>query len=197
MFRRSRLFAAAAAAAMVSAIGAAPASAGLMSDCDTPDSSKVFMPWLDTTEYFLAPDGGFENGAAGWSLRGASVGDGNESYALSGAGSKSLHLGVGDAATSPEVCVGLEHPTFRFVARKSGGLLATMAVSVVTRDGLVLPLGEMAGTSSWQPSPIMLVGANLLPTVAGGDSAQVRFRFTPLTGSWQVDDLYVDPRGSW
>lgn len=194
MFRRARLLAAA--AIMVSAVGAAPASAGLMSDCNTPASSPVFLPWLDTTEYFLAPDGGFEKGAAGWSLDGAAVGSGNESFNLSGDGKRSLHLQPGDVATSPEVCVGLEHPTFRFVARTSDGLPATLAVSVVTRDGLELPLGEMAGTSSWQPSPIMLVGANLLPTVAGGDSAQVRFRFAPVTGGWQVDDLYVDPRGS-
>ena len=195
MFRRPRLLIAAAGTALISAICAAPASASLYSDCNTPHSDTVFMPWLDTTPYFLAPDGGFENGAAGWNLAGASVGDGNESFALSGPGSKSLHLGAGESATSPAVCVGLEHPTFRFVARKASGLAASMSVSVVTADGLELPLGLVAGSSSWQPSPIMVVGANLLPTVTGGSSTQVRFRFQPVTGSWQVDDLYVDPRG--
>jgi hypothetical protein len=195
MFRRPRLLAAAAAAALVSAAGAAPAGASLMSDCDTPRSDMVFMPWLDTTPYFLAPDGGFEHGAAGWRLDGASVGAGNEAFNLSGPGTRSLHLGAGDSATSPAVCVGLEHPTFRFVARKTSGLAPAMSVAVVDQSGLVLPLGVVAGTSSWQPSPILVVGANLLPTVAGGDSTQVRFRFTPISGTWQVDDLYVDPRG--
>jgi hypothetical protein len=185
-----------AAATVVSAVGAAPASADLYSDCDTPSSSPVFAPWLDTTDYFLAPDGGFEDGAAGWELDGASVDAGNESFDLSGAGSGSLGLSVGDSATSPAVCVGLEHPTFRFVARKSVPTSATMAVAVVLADGTSVRVGVVTGTSSWQPSPVMVVGANLLPLVTDGSSTQVRFRFAPVTGSWQVDDLYVDPRGS-
>ena len=27
----------------------------------------------------------------------------------------------------------------------------------------------------------------------GSDKTPVRFRFTPLLGSWQIDDVYVDP----
>lgn len=195
MFRRPRLQLAAAIAVIAGAAAAPPAQASLFSDCNTPASTPVFAPWLDTTPYFLAPDGGFESGAAGWSLSGAVVGAGNETFELSGPGSHSLHLARGDSATSPEVCVGLEHPTFRFVARQASVGLASMSVEVLTADGQALPLGMMTGTRSWQPSPIMVVGANLLPLVADGDSTLVRFRFVPVSGSWQVDDLYVDPRG--
>ena len=136
MTRRSRLLAALAATAV---IAAAPATASAdvgWSDCDNPASSTVFSPWLDYTPYFLAPDGGFEAGASGWGLDGAGVVAGNESYNLSGPGSSSLALGSGDSATSPAVCVGLEHPTFRFVVRRSGGsALSSLGVSVVLPDG--------------------------------------------------------------
>ena len=36
----------------------------------------------------------------------------------------------------------------------------------------------------------MPILANLLTL---GDSTNVRFRFTPLLGAWQIDDVYVDP----
>jgi hypothetical protein len=196
MFRTRPLFALAV-MLVATALSAAPASAQLgPSGCDTPDSSPVFSPWLDTTNYFLAPDGGFENGAAGWDLDGASVGSGNEAYGVSGPGASSLALSAGDSATSPEVCVGIEHPTFRYFARRgSAGLLR---VQVVLDNGLPVTVGTLTGgASGWSPSPITLIGANLLPVVTGGSSTDVRFRFTAVTGSWQVDDVYVDPRGNW
>ena len=34
--------------------------------------------------------------------------------------------------------------------------------------------------------------ANILP-LSHSDKTPVRFRFTPLLGSWQIDDVYVDP----
>jgi hypothetical protein len=193
MFRPRSIVTAFAALALA-AVGAAPASADIgLSGCDNPDSSPAFAPWLDSTDYFLAPDGGFENGAAGWS--GGSVVAGNESYAVSGPGSSALAVGSG--ATSPSVCVGLEHPTFRFfVRRTSGSPLASLGVSVVLADGTAIPVGIVGGASSWQPSPVLLVGANLLPLLTGGTSTQVSFRFTPNAGTWQIDDVYVDPKGS-
>lgn len=197
MSRRPRAILAAALAAAASAFAAGPADAAVgFSDCNTPASAPVFSPWADPTNYFLAPDGGFEAGAAGWALDGASVVAGNESYNLSGAGASSVKLGAGDSATSPAVCVGLEHPTFRFVARKaSGSVLSGLSVAVVLADGSALPVGTIAAGSSWQPSPVMLVAANLLPLVSGGNSTEVKFRFSAHGGSFQVDDVYVDPRG--
>ncbi len=52
----------------------------------------------------------------------------------------------------------------------------------------VLP-GDLGG-SSWHPTVAMPILANLLTL---GDSTNVRFRFTPLLGAWQIDDVYVDP----
>ncbi len=180
----------AAVAALTVVVPAAPASAAVTTDCDSPPSSPVFARWLDPANYFLAPDGGFENGAEGWDLRGASVVDGNESFGLGGPGTQSLRLPAGSSATSPAVCVGIDHPTFRYVFRTtSGPLLAALRVSVVLPGGAAVPVGTVTGSSSWTPSPVTLIGANLIADA-------VAFRFTPISGSWQVDDLYVDPCGS-
>jgi hypothetical protein len=200
--RKFRPLALAATASLFAVIGAAPASAGLLvesaQDCNAPSSSPVFSPWVDYANYFHAPDGGFENGAQGWTLAdGASVVSGNNSYNLSGAGSSSLRLPNGSDAVSPSVCVGLGEPTVRFVVKKtSGSLLSSLRVNVLVEDQLgvisELPIGVTGGVSSWQPSPPMFVVANLLPLIPG-DQTAVAFRFVPQGGTWQIDDLYVDP----
>jgi hypothetical protein len=202
--RKSRTLVAAIGAAAVAAFAAAPASAGVLVEsapgCTSPDSDQVFSPWLDYANYFLAPDGGFEAGADGWALDDASVASGNESYAVSGDGSSALALRSGSSATSPTVCVGLEHPTIRFFARKtSGSRLAGLRVDVLVEDtlGVVssLPVGVVGGTDSWQPSAPLVVTASLLPLLPG-QHTPVEFKFTPEGGSWQIDDVYVDPTGS-
>ena len=70
----------------------------------------------------LAPDGGFEAGGQGWYLSGgAKVVAGNESFYLNDAGdSGSLSLPAGSSAVSPPVCMAIDTPSFRFVARNSG-----------------------------------------------------------------------------
>jgi hypothetical protein len=48
------------------------------------------------------------------------------------------------------------------------------------------------GGSKWTPTLPLPVIANLLPLLPG-DLTPVRFRFTPVGGAWQIDDVYVDP----
>src|SRR5438105_980051 len=59
------------------AAAAAPAHAGLLdalSGCpSTPPATAAFARFLDPLPYVPLPDGGFESGADGWSLGGASV----------------------------------------------------------------------------------------------------------------------------
>jgi hypothetical protein len=193
---------AALAATAASAALAAPANAGILTksatDCDAPVNSHPFAQWGDNASYKPVGDGGFEGGAAGWTLSGgAKVVSGNESYNVSGAGdSRSLELPAGSSATSPTVCVGLSEPTLRYFARKNSGLLSTMTVSVKveTSLGLVVtvPIGVDLG-GKWHPSIPTLIIGNLLPLLPN-DMTPVRFQFTPiLGGDWQVDDVYVDP----
>ena len=57
----------------------------------------------------------------------------------------------------------------------------------------VVPIGVDLG-GQWHPSLPNLVVANLLPLLPP-DQTAVRFKFAPmLGGSWQIDDVYVDPR---
>ena len=100
---------------------AAPANAAeAPGGASCPDTPVVqpFAPWGDSADYFLAPDGGFEQGGAGWTLLGrAAVQSGNEPFALNAAGDRSsLRLPVGSSATSPLFRIGAEHRSMRFVA---------------------------------------------------------------------------------
>ena len=51
----------------------------------------------------------------------------------------------------------------------------------------------MLGGGAWQPTLPFPVLASLLPLLPGSKTP-VAFRFTPAgAGSWQIDDVYVDP----
>ena len=85
----------------------------------------------------------------------------------------------------------------RFFAKRNGGtILSTMKVEVLFNGlgGLVksLPIGLVLAGQNWQPTLPYPVLASLLPLLPG-EMTPVKFRFTPLSGSWQVDDVYVDP----
>jgi hypothetical protein len=200
--RRILLGLAATAMATMAMVGSA--SAGVLAptaaNCDSATASKVFQPWLDGANYSLAPGGNAEGSTAGWTFAGgAKVVSGNEPWKVGGGGAKSFAIPSGGKLTTAPVCVGLDNPTIRFFARRTGGsLLSTLAVSVRFQTVLgltaTLPIGVVPGLStSWSPSLPMTVIANLLPLLPN-DKTAVQFQFTPvLGGSWQVDDVYVDP----
>lgn len=191
-------------AALTMTIGAASASAGILvksaPDCTPKPASQVFARWGDSSQYNLAPGGSFEAGTQSWSLSGnASTVSGNEPWKVAGAShARSLKLPPGASATSPTICVGLEHPTIRFFAKNDRALLSTLSVEVITETSLGLtvavPIGVMLPSGQWKPSPKFLVLANLLPLLPG-EHTPVRFRVTSIgLGTWSVDDFYVDPR---
>lgn len=180
---------------------AAPAQAGVLTksatDCGTPKLVQPFTRWLDNANYKLVDGGAFEDGTAGWTLTGgARVVDGNASQKVNGASdSRSLSLPAGSSATTPPVCVGIDEPTLRYFA-KSTSLLRAMTVSVQVQLELgvwiTLPIGVDLG-GAWHPSLPTLVVANLLPLFPP-DQTAVRFTFRPLLGSFNLDDVFVDPR---
>src|SRR5437660_396247 len=128
----SVLVCAVAAAALVATVAAPSgrASAQTLSSACPDALAQVFRPWADLDFYGLAPDGGFEQAAAGWELLGgAAVVAGNEPWAVSGPGTHALSLPAGSSAWSPPICVDLLHPTMRLFARASGLLrLGTLVV---------------------------------------------------------------------
>jgi hypothetical protein len=191
-------------AAVATAIAAVPASAGVLvksaPDCNSDAISNPFTPWADRADYFLAPAARFESAPEGWALAGGThlVGD-NEPWNVSGDGDGALGVPAGGSATTPTICVGLEHPTMRFFARRTSGapLLASLAVSVQTETSLGLtatvPVGDvLLNDGSWSVTPPMLVVANLLPLLPG-ELTPIRVRFTAQHGDFRVDDVYVDP----
>lgn len=207
--RRSlRTGAAALVAVATLAAGASAANAGVLvassPSCDDQPVAKTFTPWLDYADYAALPGGDFENGSTAWWTNGAaSVVNGNETFGVGApGGAKSLALQSNSSATSPAVCVGLEHPTIRFIAkRRSTGLLAALSTLRVDAlielaDGAVvpLPIGIVAGFSSWQPTVPMAIVGNLLPLLPG-QHTPVSFRFTAVGGDWSVDEVWVDPYG--
>jgi hypothetical protein len=186
------------------------ASAGVLvasaPSCDNGAASQPFAQFGDDNSYFLAPGGNFESGAAGWSLGGARVvGDQEPWRVADDNGSHALSIGAGRSVVSPTVCLGLEHPTMRFFAHRSGGgLLGGLSQLVVTARvetslGLVVevPVGTVTTLTNgvqWNRTPTQVVLASLLPLLPG-EHTPVQFRFTAVgTGDWVIDDVFVDPR---
>lgn len=192
---RNRLAALLSIALLALAVFAASAHA-----CSYSGAEPVFSSWGDQHNYVLAPDGGFEAGGSGWQLNhGAAVVEGNESYHLNGAGdSKSLSLPAGSSAVSPSICMSIETPSFRLVARNSGDPSSQLRVEAVyTLLGLVRTKteGTIRAGSAWAPTQSVSTVLTLSTLVGTLIPSAIEIRFTPLDsiGRWQVDDVYVDP----
>jgi hypothetical protein len=172
---------------------AAPAS----TTCPTSALSQPFLRWGDSSSYELVTGGSFEGSLSGWTLSsGASKVAGSESFGVTGAvGSSSLGLAAGASAQSPFTCVNASYKTFRFFARNAGAA-SRVLVQVVyqTPIGLVsVPVGSITPASGWQPTPAMPTGAAVAGLLLGG-TAQMALRFTDLSGTSAIDDVFVDPR---
>jgi hypothetical protein len=202
--RIGRTVAALITAVAASAAIAAPANAGILTqsatNCVDGAITQPFQRFGDSHNYKLL--GSFETGTPAWTFSGgAKIVSGNETYNVGGSGqSKSVSLPSGSSAVSPFTCVGLGDPTLRLFAKRNSallGLISTLNVQIQVQTSLGLSLwlpvlpGDLGG-SSWHPTASMPLIANILP-LSATDKTPVRFRFTPLLGSWQIDDVYVDP----
>jgi hypothetical protein len=163
-------------------------------------TSQPFAQFGDYNSYFPVPNHGLESGTTGWSLgTGAYVGAGNEPWYVGGYGSRSLVLRPGASASSPPSCISLLDPYVRAFA-KSNSATGPLRMQVIFYGltGNLLGLLNVddqaaADFTEWQPTSNVpsLLGAPLLTTY-------FRVKFTSLAsnGTWQVDDLYVDPWAS-
>ena len=178
----------------------APAQAALFSTgaCNTAALSQPLVRWGDANLYQLVPGGDFERSPSSWTLSGgAQRVAGSEPYGATGSvGAYSLALPAGATAQSPFTCVNISYPTFRLFARNNG-LASTVLVQVVYKTPLgsiSLPLGIIALSSEWQPTLPFLTGSLVGSPLSGGTS-QIALRFTALTGSSRIDDVFLDPHG--
>jgi hypothetical protein len=192
-------------AVLVLAFSAVPANAGLLvssvpaASCKSQVLEQPFTRWLDNFYYTLVPGGTFEKGMPAWTLSGASIVTGNETfYVRSTKDTRSLSLGATGTAQSKALCVSIYHPTLRFFVRNAGTVTALLAVDVMFEDAAgkvkTLQIATVTGGSAWQPTLPYAIVANLLAVFPNGRTA-VAFRFRALGGGgkWQIDDVFVDP----
>jgi hypothetical protein len=166
--------------------------------CDGQVPEQPFLRWADPSTYVLMPNGTVEQGAR-WNLKGgAQRVAGNETHYVHDPGDTwSLSMPPGSSATTAPMCVDVEHPTLRLVARNRGSALSSLLVEVlfddVTGHKRAVPIGAYFGGSSWQPTAPLAVVANLF-TLLPDTHADIAFRLTPQDGGdWSIDDVYVDP----
>ena len=185
------------AAVAVALTAAAPASAATTTPnvCVTPSFSQIFLPWQDRALYTKSPGGDFETTMAGWSLNGARVVAGNESFYVGSRTDKaSLSLSAGATAVSAPMCVDRTYPSFRFFGRNLSAGKGDLQVEVLWQESGVrrsskVTLDRKAATA-WTPVKSLRLPTGALST---GRLEPVTFRFIAVGGAWQIDDLYVDP----
>ncbi|HEY7198404.1 MAG TPA: hypothetical protein VH306_14600 [Gaiellaceae bacterium] len=180
---------------------AAPASAGLGLACPA-STSTPFAGFGDRAHYAYLPDGGFENGAAGWKLSsGARVVAGNEPFYVHHRGdAHALSVPKGGMATSPGMCISLLSSKMRFVATGQGsakGQAGKVKVQIVYHGLLssvlgILDGGTISANGQWQPSPEVGMLGGVLPLL----TSSVQFRFVGTDGTVRIDDVYLDPMKS-
>lgn len=183
--------------ALVLALGVVPAA---QAACPTAPTVKAFAGFGDNADYSLIPGGAFESGTTGWSLSGAAVATGNESYKVhGGADTKSLAVTPAGKAVSAAFCADIAHPTFRLFARRTGGSWGVLYVKVrwTNPSGAVneTVVGAIsASDTAWHPSAIYNL-AQVMGIWNGDQAIQTQLVFDPddAGGSWAIDDVYVDP----
>jgi hypothetical protein len=188
-------------ALLVAAVLGLPAVASAAS-CSPQPTTTPFTQWGDAGSYFLAPSGNFEAPlwSSGWLVANGSRTLGNEPFHVgAGSDSYSLTIGGGGVAVSPPFCFDESMPYVRFFARalRPAGTLQ-VRLAVMTAAGPVsFPFDRVAdlpaaSMPSWAPTG-QLPLANGAPA-AGGQGGQARLVFDVAgPGSWQIDDIYVDP----
>jgi hypothetical protein len=171
--------------------------AAFAAQCPTQSAKQKFSKWGDSASYFLVPGGSFEGAPAqvGWTLSGSTLTSGNEPFHLNSVSDdQSLLISGGGSATSPAFCVDSTMPSFRFLARQTapGSDLKIQGVVQTPRGPLTLTIADLPDGSlpAWTPVQIT-VATNRIPQ---GFSVAAAMRFVvPASGSWQLDDVYVDP----
>jgi hypothetical protein len=169
---------------------------------------KLFNPltaFKDKRDYFVAPEGDFENPQLpGWQLEGgAAVSDGGSTQAVLGADhALSLMLPPGSSATSPEMCVDLNYPSFRFFAAQleqdtDAELVVDVIYPALAKDNVrQAKKFKLKAKDGWELSNDIKLEPQRLGKQAGWRKVAVRFRVKPgkKAATYKIDDLLIDPR---
>ena len=171
--------------------------AALAAQCPTQTTKQKFTKWGDSSSYFLVPGGSFEGTPAqvGWTLSNATLTAGNEPFHINGwSDDQSLLINGDGNATSPVFCVDSTMPSFRFFVRQTapGSDLKVQGVVQTPSGPLAVTVADLpSGFHAWWTPVQINVDTSRIPA---GDSIPAAMRFVvPGSGSWQLDDVYVDP----
>jgi hypothetical protein len=183
-------------AGVLSASATAPALAA-SGTCPAATLLQPFTKWGDSNSYSLVSQGDFEGSVSEWTLTGgAKQAAGSESYGVSGkVGTYSMLLPQGATARSPFMCVTEVDRTFRFFDRSEGST-STLRVDLIYKTvlgSLVVKATGLTAGATWQPTAAVHTGAPLATELTNG-TAQLALRFTSVSGSGRIDDVYLDPR---
>ena len=161
----------------------------------TAGAKQVFSQFGDANYYSLLPNGGFESGKASWTaVGGAAVVAGNETFALSGKGANSLSLPAGASATSVAFCIAADTPLARFVMRLKSGYDRLAAPRRGGRQpGAAARRPSRGRPPTWAPSPQIRLWLTNFAFLAPNGEITIQLRATATSGSWLVDDFFLDP----
>ena len=197
---RTRCLAAGLAAAALAAAGAGIVSAATTGTdpCGNPVTFvQPFTSFGDSDVYVAVPGGSFEPSAPKFTLTGgAAVAKGNESYYVnSKSAGYSLSMPAGSTASSPAMCIDRFYPTFRMFGLNSGSASSTLRVDMYYKNSAgnvkTKNVGSFTASGTWKPSPILAFDTSGL---GWSKATMATFVLTVVgSGSWKVDDLYVDP----
>jgi hypothetical protein len=185
--------------AALTCVGVFASTGVAFASCPAQSLSTPFSQWGDTNSYFLVPGGSFEGTSdqVGWTLSGANLTAGNEPFYVDGSGdSQSLTISGGGSATSPYFCVDNTMSSLRFFAQEAtaGSDLQVQALVQTPSGSKTVQVADLAdgSMSSWAPSDPITGDTSPLQN---GATVMVALQFSvpQATGSWQLDDVYVDP----
>jgi hypothetical protein len=173
--------------------------------CRAPRLFNPLVAFKDKRDYFMAPSGDFEDAALpGWRLTGgAGVTAGGSPHAVATASHGSaLTLPPGSTAVSPEFCIDLNYPTFRFFATQSAvdtdsDLIVDVVYPALDKDN-VRQAGKFTykAKDGWRLSEDVKLEPQRLGKPSGWRRVAIRFRVEQgkKPATYRVDDLLIDPR---
>ena len=192
-----------------------PAGDLVYSDCGEAKILRPFADWGDRADYVAVDNGSFDYGLEGWTVKSkfdwAAVVTANTVGSEPGA---VLRLQKAARLISPPICFDETRPHAKMFARlvkNQKGKLKDGKVKVKVRYA-TLPKGKIRtikigtirrkrgepGVKRWSPTPEIGTGLGgarkrTMPDENGRRWFQFEFK-NKGDGSWQLDDLYVDPR---
>ncbi len=166
--------------------------------CSIDTATQAFASWGDDALYVGVPGGSFEDGLTWVSTGSPGVVAADNPLAVGGTPSQAaVQLGSGDSITSPVICLDRYTPTVRFAAHAADSA-STLKLTVLWTD----PDGNarqtlLAGLDAkrqpaWAPSRILDL-KDAVPADDAVRNVRLRFSISGLSGTWLLDDVYVDP----